>query len=184
MTPGQGEMYPPTSSSQRNPIAHPSSQTYQQDYGSPTYSIAGRPVSPDSNYNTSVGSQFPNTPYTTAAGPQYPNAHNMQWAEAHAAQVPPFLQGQWSTACMAPEGPQSAWPYDTSQSGDGDFSSPPGAYPAAQYPAAQYPPASAPASTSTSISGVKRCSHCGATSTPHWRRNPTANQTLCNACGL
>lgn len=31
---------------------------------------------------------------------------------------------------------------------------------------------------------VKRCSHCNATSTPLWRRNPMTMQPLCNACGL
>ncbi|KAJ7909798.1 hypothetical protein B0H13DRAFT_1616252 [Mycena leptocephala] len=30
----------------------------------------------------------------------------------------------------------------------------------------------------------KRCSHCAATSTPLWRRNPATRQLLCNACGL
>ncbi|KAF8627941.1 hypothetical protein AX17_006095 [Amanita inopinata Kibby_2008] len=32
--------------------------------------------------------------------------------------------------------------------------------------------------------GVKKCSHCHATSTPLWRRNPTNMLPLCNACGL
>jgi len=31
---------------------------------------------------------------------------------------------------------------------------------------------------------IKRCSHCQATSTPLWRRNPMNMQPLCNACGL
>ncbi|KAF8194823.1 hypothetical protein K438DRAFT_1503330, partial [Mycena galopus ATCC 62051] len=28
------------------------------------------------------------------------------------------------------------------------------------------------------------CSHCSATSTPLWRRNPATREPLCNACGL
>ncbi|KAJ7159247.1 hypothetical protein C8R43DRAFT_948180 [Mycena crocata] len=31
---------------------------------------------------------------------------------------------------------------------------------------------------------TKRCSHCAATATPLWRRNPATQQPLCNACGL
>jgi hypothetical protein len=31
---------------------------------------------------------------------------------------------------------------------------------------------------------VKSCSHCHATTTPLWRRDPTTQRPLCNACGL
>ncbi|KAJ7495151.1 hypothetical protein FB451DRAFT_1020127 [Mycena latifolia] len=30
----------------------------------------------------------------------------------------------------------------------------------------------------------KSCFHCHVTSTPLWRRDPSTQQTLCNACGL
>lgn len=36
----------------------------------------------------------------------------------------------------------------------------------------------------TSSSGKKSCSHCHATSTPLWRREPATLKPLCNACGL
>jgi len=35
-----------------------------------------------------------------------------------------------------------------------------------------------------STGGGKSCSHCHATSTPLWRREPTTLKPLCNACGL
>ena len=39
------------------------------------------------------------------------------------------------------------------------------------------------ASAGGSVDG-KKCSHCSATSTPLWRREPTTLKPLCNACGL
>ncbi|KAJ6565379.1 hypothetical protein B0H10DRAFT_1084999 [Mycena sp. CBHHK59/15] len=38
--------------------------------------------------------------------------------------------------------------------------------------------------SASSSAPVKKCSHCYATSTPLWRRNPTNRKRLCNACGL
>lgn len=32
--------------------------------------------------------------------------------------------------------------------------------------------------------GTKKCSHCQATTTPLWRRDPSTFKPLCNACGL
>ncbi|KAF9445215.1 hypothetical protein P691DRAFT_710680 [Macrolepiota fuliginosa MF-IS2] len=43
-----------------------------------------------------------------------------------------------------------------------------------------------PSSRRASVDGSsgKKCSHCQATSTPLWRREPTTLKPLCNACGL
>lgn len=45
------------------------------------------------------------------------------------------------------------------------------------------PPSSRRGSVDGSASG-KKCSHCSATTTPLWRREPTTLKPLCNACGL
>ncbi|KAK7046236.1 gata zinc finger domain-containing protein [Favolaschia claudopus] len=41
-----------------------------------------------------------------------------------------------------------------------------------------------PSSDPAPIPLTKRCSHCSATTTPLWRRNPATRLPLCNACGL
>ncbi|KAJ7234160.1 hypothetical protein C8J57DRAFT_1195519 [Mycena rebaudengoi] len=41
-----------------------------------------------------------------------------------------------------------------------------------------------PSPSSSPLLEHKQCSHCAATQTPLWRRNPATHLLLCNACGL
>ncbi|KAJ7664249.1 hypothetical protein B0H17DRAFT_952148 [Mycena rosella] len=47
-----------------------------------------------------------------------------------------------------------------------------------------YLPEPSPAEGLDNSGEGKTCSHCHATSTPVWRRDPRTHKTLCNACGL
>ncbi|CAK5277186.1 unnamed protein product [Mycena citricolor] len=50
------------------------------------------------------------------------------------------------------------------------------------------PPTHTPPTTTASATGAdantKSCSHCGTGTTPLWRRDPSTQRPLCNACGL
>ena len=58
-----------------------------------------------------------------------------------------------------------------------------GPYPFASSPHAPYGHSYFPFPAPGANSG-KKCSNCGATSTPSWRRCPAGKNLLCNACGL
>ncbi|KAJ7082597.1 hypothetical protein C8R44DRAFT_822965 [Mycena epipterygia] len=51
-------------------------------------------------------------------------------------------------------------------------------------PLSTFDSSASPSRRSSIDTPPKRCSHCAATTTPLWRRNPATHQPLCNACGL
>ncbi|CAK5282633.1 unnamed protein product [Mycena citricolor] len=53
-----------------------------------------------------------------------------------------------------------------------------------EFPAGASPSSSSSSSSSSSPGSTKKCEHCGTTRTPLWRRDPTTQLPLCNACGL
>lgn len=114
-------------------------------------------------------------------------SEQFQWSPHSDSQFLGFDTGSWSDALTSPPdtsafiAPQTfAFPPEVSP-----VPSPPHRSPAPM--GRQVSPASSNSSRRGSIdgsSGGKTCSHCHATSTPLWRREPTTLKPLCNACGL
>jgi hypothetical protein len=131
-----------------------------------------------------------------ANSPQWPNHSDIQglpfdsqsWSDMISLAVDPSNSATSSSHRTVPLNQYPLFPqYETSP-----FSSPsPSPSPSRDFSrrvsplssAASTPPASRRGSVDLSA-GVKKCSHCHATSTPLWRREPTTLKPLCNACGL
>ena len=131
------------------------------------------------------------------------NTSTPDWSSGQPISVPPF-NSQWAnTIIVGPDSSITAYsPEQTMLLGNADHHylfpdrfpnscSPPPMYQETNSPISiKTEPHASPASLGSAESpsppgpNVKRCSHCKATQTPLWRRDPTTFKPLCNACGL
>jgi transcription elongation factor Elf1 len=87
--------------------------------------------------------------------------------------------GSTSPYSSAPQSPSSHATWTSSRSSSICSTSPP---PLTRRPIADCP--SSPLPSSSPSTATKACTHCKATTTPLWRRDPATQNLLCNACGL
>lgn len=115
-----------------------------------------------------------------------PTPHSVPWQQEQNIPASTYGTPSWNGVLLPPP-----------ESSDALHSSPSGPYSRIYPPHSPYSPAHPPLPQSVSSSipnprrlsvdsngSVKMCSHCHATSTPLWRREPTTLKPLCNACGL
>ncbi|KAJ3536777.1 hypothetical protein NMY22_g5883 [Coprinellus aureogranulatus] len=145
--------------------------------------------------------------YDGRASPQIKRSRSStgtpDWSSGQHISVPPY-NSQWANnIIVGPDSSITAYsPEQTMLLGNADHRylfpdrfpdscSPPPMYQETTSPIAiKTEPRASPASLGSAESpsppgpNVKRCSHCKATQTPLWRRDPTTFKPLCNACGL
>ncbi|KAJ7642110.1 hypothetical protein FB45DRAFT_901815 [Roridomyces roridus] len=153
-------------------------------------------------------SQLLDMPYHNRewSGPQHyaPYARNgakqpTLWLPPPEGAFPPPMTMQWQPPPMGiPLAPHlGEYPRYSTSTPSSSSSPPPSYFPHPHHPAPPnpyLPRTSAPSgsrsrgggASSTSADGTakKSCSHCHVTSTPLWRRDPSTQLPLCNACGL
>ncbi|KAF7342557.1 hypothetical protein MSAN_02012000 [Mycena sanguinolenta] len=171
-----------------------------------------QPSNPGGYYPATSSSGYPATVYnqpSSSFAPQYPS--HQEYGSAYLDPRTPYINGGSSFANYPPnqfamsagsqprmssDGPHTSfhptaaqpstpWPYNLTQpsaSSTNTLQSMAGYHPPASRQIQI--PASEPGDYSGSSTDGKKCSHCHATSTPLWRRDPRTHRTLCNACAL
>jgi Zn ribbon nucleic-acid-binding protein len=123
------------------------------------------------NHHASQNQQFRSPPPT----PAYPSsAYSATWNSAPPTQ-------QWATSSHASMPPPGGHSYHDPRHHNPYPNNPQPYHPSP--PHAQILLTEASGDQDANISR-KVCSHCRATSTPTWRRDPRTHKTLCNACGV
>ncbi|GJE96612.1 hypothetical protein PsYK624_128110 [Phanerochaete sordida] len=160
---------------------------------------------PSQNWSASNedGPQPPYSQWTSQNGPMSssPSISNMRSSYGHSQQSQPQQQHQWSS--NPPSYMENGGGYPFPPSGVPYTGTPPVGTPVnggSPAPVEDVVPASSRASNRRSSKesfsngggrgsgnppvGVPKCSSCGVTHSPEWRKGPSGKKDLCNACGL
>ncbi|KAJ7629569.1 hypothetical protein B0H17DRAFT_1109717 [Mycena rosella] len=148
----------------------------------------------------------PGSPDMNSRGHLIDLSYDHEWPSSNMAQYDSFQRNKAQLWPSLPSGSASSTHWNSSFSGAGSMSqhlheyvpSPPSPYSSASSssPSPTYflpPPSTStiPTTPASSRRGAadqgaakKSCFHCHVTSTPLWRREPSTQRPLCNACGL
>jgi len=125
-------------------------------------------ISPDSRSWSDMSSFWPDIDAVQPSTPATPGQNRPPFDAPYRFSSPSSCSSPYSSAPHSPKLQQTSRPM-----------SPLSAAASSQSPSRQNCP-----SPGTNTEGIKMCTHCKATSTPLWRRDPQTLKQLCNACGL